>query len=153
MKRRQPAGAADSQQTDVFLGVLRMADVFSRALSEVLQPFRLTLSQYHVLVALRSTGDHGLTCGEVSDKLATRDPDITRLLDRLELLGFVSRRRERPDRRVVRTLITEHGTGVLTAVDKLVGEVQVRHLGHLGSDQLSVFAALLQSTPRSGLTK
>jgi DNA-binding HxlR family transcriptional regulator len=70
--------------------------------------------------------------------LSTRDSDITRLLDRLELLGFVARRRERPDRRVVRTQITEQGTGVLDAVDKLVGELQVRHLGHLGPKKLSV---------------
>jgi DNA-binding MarR family transcriptional regulator len=83
-------------------------------------------------------GSDGLTCGEVRERLSTRDSDITRLLDRLELLGFVARRRERPDRRVVRTQITEQGTGVLDAVDKLVGELQVRHLGHLGPKKLSV---------------
>jgi DNA-binding MarR family transcriptional regulator len=89
----------DAQEHDVFHGILRMAEVFSRALSEILQPFRLTLSQYNVLQALRHTGSEGLTCGEVSERLSTRDSDITRLLDRLELLGFVARRRERPDRR------------------------------------------------------
>src|SRR5688500_219178 len=82
----------------VFLGILRMAEVFSRALSEILEPFRLTLSQYNVLQTLRHTSSEGLTCGEVSKRLSTRDSDITRLLDRLELLGFVARRRERPDR-------------------------------------------------------
>jgi len=136
---------------DVFHGVLRMAEVFSRALSDILQPFRLTLSQYNVLQTLRGTGSEGLTCGEVSERLSTRDSDITRLLDRLELLGFIARRRERPDRRVVRTQITAEGTGVLDAVDKLIGELQLRHLGHLGPRKLSAFSALLKSAAMTGM--
>ena len=138
---------------DVLVGVLRMADVFSRGLTDILQPFRLTLSQYNVLQTLRNTGSAGLTCGEVSERLSTRDSDITRLLDRLELLGFVARRRERPDRRVVRTQITEEGAGVLNAIDKLIGELQLRHLGHLGPKKLSAFSALLKSAAVSGLVE
>jgi DNA-binding MarR family transcriptional regulator len=130
---------------DVFHAVLKMGEVFTRALGGALEPFRLTLSQYNVLTTLRHSGSQGLTCGEVSDRLSTRDPDITRLLDRLELLGLVARRRERPDRRVVRTQITEQGTGVLEAIDKLIGELQARHLGHLGPKKLSAFSALLKS--------
>jgi DNA-binding MarR family transcriptional regulator len=141
----------DAREHDVFHGVLKMAEVFTRALTEILEPFRLTLNQYNVLRTLRHSGSHGLTCGEVSDRLSTRDPDITRLLDRLELLGLVARRRERPDRRVVRTQITEQGTGVLDAVDKLIGELQLRHLGHLGAKKLSAFSTLLKATAISGL--
>ena len=84
----KPESRTDGSEHDVFLGILKMADVFSRALSEILQPFRLTLSQYNVLQTLRHTGSEGLTCGEVSERLSTRDSDITRLLDRLELLGL-----------------------------------------------------------------
>lgn len=153
MKSVNPDNRTDAPEQDVFLGVLRMAEVFSRALGEILQPFRLTLSQYNVLKTLRHTGPEGLTCGEVGERLSTRDPDITRLLDRLELLGFVARRRERPDRRVVRTQITEEGTGVLDAVDKLVGELLVRHLGHLGPKNLSAFRALLKSAAATGLVE
>ena len=148
-----PDGRTDEPQRDVFLGILRMAEVFSRALSEILHPFRLTLSQYNVLQTLRHKGSQGLTCGEVSERLSTRDSDITRLLDRLELLGFVARRRERPDRRVVRTQITEQGSRVLGAIDKLVGELQVRHLGHLGPKKLSAFSALLKSTAVTALVE
>jgi DNA-binding MarR family transcriptional regulator len=102
-------------------------------------------------LALRHTGSEGLTCGEVSERLSTRDSDITRPLDRPELLGFVARRRERPDRRVVRTQITEQGSGVLEAVDKLIGELQVRHPCHLGAKKLSAFSALLKSAAITGL--
>src|SRR5688572_14312711 len=108
-----PAADTGAAVHEVFDGILRMAELFSRGLTEILEPFRLTLGQYQVLQALRHTASGGLTCGEVGEQLATRDPDITRLLDRLELLGFVARRRGRPDRRVVRTEITEQGVGVL----------------------------------------
>ena len=151
MKPQTPRSTTDAAEHDVFHGILRMGEVFSRALSEILQPFRLTLSQYNVLQTLRHTGSEGLTCGEVSERLSTRDSDITRLLDRLELLGFVARRRERPDRRVVRTQITEQGHGVLDSVDKLIGEFQVRQLGHLGTKKLSAFSALLKSAAITGL--
>jgi len=142
-----PAARTDTPEHDVFHGILRLAEVFSRAQTEILQPFRLTLSQYNVLKVLRHTGSgsEGLTCGEVSNRLSTRDSDVTRLLDRLEVLGLVARRRERPDRRVVRTQITEHGSSVLHAVDKLIGEFQIRHLGHLGPEKLQAFNALLKS--------
>jgi DNA-binding MarR family transcriptional regulator len=146
-------GNLEASEQDVFHGVLKMAEVFTRALTDALEPFRLTLNQYNVLRTLRHSEPHGLTCGEVSDGLSTRDPDITRLLDRLERLGLVARRRERPDRRVVRAQITKQGTGVLNAIDKLVGELQVRHLGHLGPKKLSALGALLKSAAVSGLAE
>jgi DNA-binding MarR family transcriptional regulator len=153
MTRKEALGRIEGPEDDVFHAILRMAEVFTRALTDALEPFRLTLNQYNVLRILRHGGAQGLTCGEVSDRLTTRDPDITRLLDRLELLGLVARRRERPDRRVVRTQITEEGTGVLNAIDKLIGELQVRHLGHLGPKKLSAFSALLKSAAISGLVE
>lgn len=143
----------EAPEHEVLLGILRMAEVFSRALSELLQPFRLTLSQYNVLQTLRHTGSEGLTCGEVSERLSTRDSDITRLLDRLELLGLIARRRERPDRRVVRTQITEEGTGVLNALDTLIGALEARLLGHLGPTKLSAFSALMKSAAIDGPAK
>lgn len=151
MKRAIPASRTETPEHDVFHGILRLAEVFSRAQLEILQPFQLTLSQYNVLRILRHTGSEGLTCGEVSNRLSTRDSDITRLLDRLEVLGLVARRRERPDRRVVRTQITEQGSSVLVAVDKSIGEFQLRHLGHLGPRKLNAFNALLKSVAISGV--
>ena len=85
MKRSKARSAAP--EYEVFHGILRMADTFTRALTDVLEPFRLTLTQYNVLRTLRHAGPEGLRCGEVSERLSTRDSDITRLLDRLEVLG------------------------------------------------------------------
>src|SRR5437016_13891738 len=76
----------------VFLGILRVAETFTRSLTEMLRPFRLTLSQYSVLQALRHTETAGLKCREVADRLISRDPAIPRLLHRLGGPGFRHRR-------------------------------------------------------------
>lgn len=146
----RPTAPNNDAAHEVFLGILKVAETFARALTEVLEPFRLTLSQYNVLRTLWHAGSDGLTCGQVSKRLSTRDSDVTRLLDRLELLGLIARRRGRPDRRVVRAWITEEGTDVLNAIDKLIGELQVRHLGHLGPKKLSALGSLLKSAAVSG---
>lgn len=143
--RDASAEAAGTTQ-DVFLGVLQLAGVLTHGLSDTLKPFRLTLAQYNVLLALRRTEPDGLGCREVGERLVSRDPDITRLLDRLEVRGFVSRHRERPDRRVVRAQITRQGLELLEKLDELTEKLRVRHLGHLGPRQLEAFKALLEAT-------
>ena len=75
-----------------------------------------------------------------------RDPDITRLLDRLEGRGFISRRREGADRRVVRAHITAQGLDLLTTIDECVRDLHARCLGHLGHRELTTFSALLKAT-------
>ncbi len=134
-----------SVQHEVFFSVVRMADVLTRSLGDMLGPFRLTISQYSVLQALRGAGEHGLACGEIASRLLARDPDITRLLDRLESRGLVLRRRERPDRRVVRTEITREGLGLLERLDALVEELQARHLGRISNRDLGVLSELLKA--------
>lgn len=138
--------AAVAPERHVFHGILRIAEVFTSSLIETLRPFSLTLSQYSVLEALRHTVPEGLRCREVGERLLRRDPDITRLLDRLEMRGFISRRRERPDRRVVRAQITEQGLDLLRTIDELIAKLHVRHLGHLGPRKLDAFRDLLKAT-------
>ena len=146
-------GAADKSlrygraaEQHVFLGILRVAEMFTRALSETLRPFQLTLIQYSVLQALRHTESDGLRCRDVGERLVSRDPDITRLLDRLEGRGFITRRREGGDRRVVRAQITEKGVELLKAIDAVVRDVHARYLGHLRQRELTAFHTLLEGT-------
>jgi DNA-binding MarR family transcriptional regulator len=91
---------------------------------------------------LRGTPE-GLPSGEIANRMITRDPDVTRLLDRLERRGLILRSREPSDRRVVMAHITPHGLKLLARLDEPVEEVHRAQLGHLGKDRLRVLAELL----------
>ena len=127
-----------------FLDLLRTCDLLSRAPAQVLKAEDLSSTQYNVLRILRGTPE-GLTCGEISSRMITRDPDITRLLDRLEKRGLISRSREAKDRRVVMTRITAEGLTLLGRLDDPVQETQRRQLGHMGKDKLRALAELLSA--------
>src|SRR5271167_3966247 len=92
----------------VFLDLLRTTDVLSRGLVQVLKTEDLSATQYNVLRILRGAPG-GLACGEIAGRMITRDPDVTRLLDRLEKRGLISRWRETRDRRTVMARITPQG--------------------------------------------
>jgi len=83
-----------------YLELCRTADILSRGVSEVLKVEELSPNQYNVLRILRGAPE-GLPCGEIGTRMITRDPDITRLLDRLEKRGLIVRSREAQDRRRV----------------------------------------------------
>ena len=91
-----------------FLDLLRTTDILSRRLIPVLKSEDLSSTQYNVLRILRGA-PAGLACGEIAGRMITRDPDVTRLLDRLEKRGLISRSRETKDRRTVMTRITSGG--------------------------------------------
>jgi len=104
----------------------------------------LSSTQYNVLRILRGAPD-GLPCGEIANRMITRDPDITRLLDRLEKRGLISRCRETKDRRMVMARITADGLKLLARLDEPVEEAHRSQLGHLGKDQLRALAELLSA--------
>jgi len=84
--------------------------------------------------------------------MVARDPDITRLMDRLETRGLVARARGSEDRRVVRTMITPQGLKILKDLDQPVMELHRRQLSHLGKDQLRQLIGVLEKC-RSNLQK
>ncbi len=128
---------------EVFVGVQRTADLLLRGVEEALKPAGLSPAQYNVLRILRGAGPEGLACGEVAERMITRDPDITRLLDRLEARALVSRTRERRDRRVIVARISEQGLAILKGLDRPLRELHRRQLGHLGAGKLRNLLNLL----------
>jgi len=125
-----------------FLDLARTTDMLSRVLVRVLQPEDVSPTQYNVLRILRGTPE-GLPSGEIAARMITRDPDITRLLDRLEKRGLISRCRESEDRRMVMARITQEGLKVLAHLDGPVEEAHRRQLGHMGKDRLQTLKELL----------
>ncbi|MDB5354029.1 MAG: transcriptional regulator, MarR family [Phycisphaerales bacterium] len=143
-KSRGEREAGGEPEQDVFLGVLKTADVLQAELAAVLKPGDLSPTQYNVLRILRGAGDDGLPCGRITERMLTRDPDMTRLLDRLEKRGLIARGRDAGDRRVVRARITAAGGKVLAPLDEPVMRLHRMQLGHLGRRDLKVLAGLLQ---------
>lgn len=84
--------------------------------------------------------------------MVTRDPDVTRILDRLVDMGLVHRRRSRTDRRVVRTVVDPEGLRVLNELDAPMLALHARQLGHVGKTRLMSLIELLESV-RSGLSE
>jgi DNA-binding MarR family transcriptional regulator len=136
-------GSVGCPEEAAFLDLLRTADMLSRGLVQVLRTEALSSTQYNVLRILRGTPE-GLPCGEVASRMITRDPDVTRLLDRLEKRGLISRSRETTDRRTVMARITREGLKVLARLDEPVQVAHRRQLGHLGRERLRALSELLQ---------
>jgi len=127
-----------------FLDLLRTCDLLSRGPGQVLKTEDLSATQYNVLRILRGAPE-GLPCGEIGSRMITRDPDITRLLDRLEKRELISRCRETKDRRMVMARITPEGLKLLARLDAPVEESHRKQLGHLGRDRLRALTELLHA--------
>ena len=138
--KRGRAGAAEEH---LFVQIQRTAEALMWGVAGLLKPSGLTPTQYNALRILRGAGDEGLACREVSERLIHRDPDITRLLDRLEAQGLVRRERAQQDRRVVTAYITTEGADVLAALDAPMLELHARQLGHLGPERVAALCELL----------
>src|SRR2546430_2015272 len=107
------ARSPQSLEQDVFLNAQRTADWLMRELEEVLREAHLSPTQYNVLRILRGAGTVGMACHEIGERMITRDPDMTRLLDRLEERELITRSRERQDRRVIRVRVSHDGLRTL----------------------------------------
>jgi DNA-binding MarR family transcriptional regulator len=134
----------ESLEQEALLNVLHTADILMQRIAAVLKPFKLSHSQYNALRILRGAGPEGLACQEVAQRMLTRDPDITRLLDRLEARGLVTRARDQKDRRVVTVRITPEGLRLLEALDQPIAEVDRQPLQHLGEQRLRALIQLLE---------
>jgi DNA-binding MarR family transcriptional regulator len=103
----------------------------------------LSTSQYNVLRILRGSPDGGLTCGEIGERTIARDPDITRLVDRLCKRGLTKRIRSQTDRRVVQVEITKKGLDLLDDLDPHVERLPPALLGHMSQTSLQQLSRLL----------
>jgi DNA-binding MarR family transcriptional regulator len=132
-----------SREQEAFLNLSRTTDALLDDVVEVLKPAGLSATAYNVLRILRGAGKP-LACGEIARQMITRDPDITRLLDRLEKRGLVARGREEKDRRIVRTRITAAGQKLLAKLDEPMIAAHRKQLGHLSRAKLEQLIALLE---------
>jgi len=133
-----------SLEEEALLNLLRSSDCLHRDFHRRTRDWGLTSTQYNVLRILRGARPHGLTCSAIGSRMITAEPDITRLLSRLKTLKFVRQQRDRHDRRVVWTKITEPGLHLLAEMDPVIRLAPVELLGHLNMTELTELIRLLE---------
>lgn len=132
-----------SLQQEAQLNILRTGNLLSDAFERVLKPYGITGTQYNVLRILRGAEPDGLCRNEVRDRLINRMPDATRLLDRMESAGLVTRSRKAEDRRMVTTRITPEGRKLVDDLDSVAANEHQRRLGHVSNEDLETLVRLL----------
>jgi DNA-binding MarR family transcriptional regulator len=145
-KRRQRP--FDSPRQEVYLNLWRTYDRLRAIEDELFAKFDLTAQQYNALRLLRGHQPKPLATLTIARRLVSRAPDITRLLDKLEQRGLVTRERQSDNRRVVQVCITPAGLDLLSELDAPVRRCHERQLGHLTPDQLSQLTDLLELARR-----
>lgn len=140
----------ESLSQEAFLNLARTYTILSDQLDRVLKPHGLSLTQYNILRMLRGAGRDGLCRNEIGRRLITRMPDVTRLLNRMEEAGLVTRIRSSEDRRLLNTILTKKAVQLVNSLDTQVAKEHKRSLGHMTSLQLSSLVDLL-SLARDGL--
>jgi DNA-binding MarR family transcriptional regulator len=137
-------------EEEATLNIVRTADVLMLALSGVLKAYLLSETQYNVLRILRGAGEDGASCKDIGSRLVARDPDITRLMDRLEQRGLVTRDRARQDRRVVTHRLTKAGLELANELDRPIEALHRKTMGHMTAGKLRDLVGLLEEV-RSGV--
>jgi DNA-binding MarR family transcriptional regulator len=133
-------------EDEAFLNLLRTHSVVFGATERFLRNHDLSMATYNVLRILKAAGADGRSCSGIGDDMVARVPDVTRLVDRLERLGLVTRGRGDEDRRVVRVVITPMGLDLLGKVDQPLLGLYKDLFKHMSKSELEQLSALLYKT-------
>ena len=143
LRQEVKAGKPIPPEAEAFLNILRTAERVTDEITRFLKPYSLTRQQYNVLRILRGSGPDGLPCLEIADRMITRVPDVTRLIDRMVKADLVLRRRCDEDRRVVRVRINARGRRLVDRLDEPMAQLHRDQLGHLTRAELKQLMQLL----------
>jgi DNA-binding MarR family transcriptional regulator len=138
-----------STEQEAILNVMRTSDCLERAFQQRTRGFGLTPTQYNVLRILRGAQPCGLPCAAIGERMIAAEPDITRLLGRLKRMKLIRQHRDRHDRRVVLTQISDAGLELLRAMDPLIERITVELLGGLSGAELTEMIRLLERARQS----
>jgi DNA-binding MarR family transcriptional regulator len=131
-------------EAEAFIQVVRTADGLVRNLDLLLKRHKLTFTQYNALRILRGAGGAGASGRDVADRMINAQPDVTRLLDRLEKRGLIQRCRADQDRRFVKAWITPSGLEMLAGLDKPVTDLHRQQFAALTKEELAQLKVALE---------
>lgn len=137
-------------EDQIFVALLKAADALASEADQLMKVNGVTSAQYNVLRILRGAGPEGLPCNAIGERMISRDPDMTRLLDRMEKRDLIVRQRQTDDRRVIKTRITPAGLAILKNLDQPVHELHKRQFRHLAAARLKTLAELLEKVRARG---
>jgi DNA-binding MarR family transcriptional regulator len=148
VKEATPNPRFDSLAQEVYLGLWRTYDRLRAFEDELFARFDLTPQQYNVLRLLRAARPDTVPTLTLAERLVSKAPDVTRMIDRLEERGWVTRERVPGDRRVVRVAITAAGMKLLEEIAGPLADCHARQLGHLSPADLKRLSELLREARR-----
>jgi DNA-binding MarR family transcriptional regulator len=134
----------DSLEQEVFLSLWRTYDRLRMLEDELFAKYDLTSQQYNAMRLLKAEHPSSIPTLTLANRLVSRAPDITRLLDKLEQRSLIERERLPDNRRVVQVKLTESGIALLDQLSEPLQECHSRQLGHLSSMQLKQLVELLR---------
>lgn len=143
MRRVQTKPVTLPSEDRAFIALQKAADKLALQAEQLLKSKGLTGAQYNVLRILRGAEPQGLACSSIAERMISHDPDMTRLLDRMEKRRLITRQRQSDDRRVVKTRITSGGLELLKRLDPTVRELHKRQFAHIAAARVRKLAGLL----------
>jgi len=139
----RPSKSPPSLEAHVFVTLQKAADALAQQVEQLLKANDLTAAQYNALRILRGTEPEGLACSNIADRMISHDPDMTRLLDRMEKRALITRQRQKDDRRVVKTRITAEGLTLLKRLDQPIRELHKCQFRRIAVAQLKTLIETL----------
>lgn len=143
---QQELGASPPFQVleqEVYINLVRTHALLSDEVGELFKQYQLSQPLYNVLKVVARAGSVGMASQSIAQYMVARDPDITRLVDRLEKDRLLERERDERDRRIVRVRIAQSGLDLIQQLDPLIWELHRQQLGHLSQQQLELLTQLL----------
>jgi MarR family transcriptional regulator, organic hydroperoxide resistance regulator len=131
-----PAGRAAA-------AVGRAAARLQHQIEQALKPYDLTATQYNVLRILNGARPNGLCGTDIGDRLISRVPDMTRLLDRMAAAGLIERDRDPLNRRFVTAHLTAVGEAKLIETTPVVEVLNGEQFRRLSAEQIATCLSLM----------
>jgi len=144
-KEIRQAKPFQSREEEAFLNLGRTWEFLQKRVADLLKAHQLTPTQYNLLRILRGAGSEGITCSQATERMLTPDPDITRLVDRMETQGLIRRERTPEDRRVVLVRITDSGLDVTNRIDAPLHQLLQQSLGRIGRQRVAELIDTLEA--------
>ena len=116
-----------SEQSKLIVNLIYTYNQLKSRIATVLKNEGITMQQYNVLRIVNGSGEEGITTSEIRERMLDKMSDASRMVDRLEAMQLVVKRRDRDDRRVIHVFLTEKGQRL---VFRLMEQETIDHLAN-----------------------